>query len=122
MPGSKTDTAIRYPKSDGQTRRIHDTTQDQNRAAHIQEQRDCKTASERASKETARPPEHLLKTHMDQEGNPVPDPVQVSDGTKARKMGAQRDEQDMVEAANNSFIWSYTDNLFGFLYINWISP
>ncbi|KAN0084923.1 hypothetical protein V8E54_001390 [Elaphomyces granulatus] len=104
MAGSKTDTAIRYPKSDGQTRRIHDTTQDQNRAAHMQEQRDCKTVWERASKETARPPEQLLKTNMDQEGNPVPDPVQFSDGAKARKMGAQGDEQDMVEAANNSFI------------------
>jgi hypothetical protein len=101
MPSTKTDTAIRYPESDIQKRRLRDTTQNRKWAARMEEQR--RTASA-ASAATAWPVEQLLQASMDGEGNPVPDPAQFGDGAKARRTsGVQKGggDQDMVGAVND---------------------
>lgn len=100
MPGSKTETAIRFPEAQDQKRRIRNTTQDRKWAQRMQER--AKRSPERATTATAWPVEQLLETTMDNDGNPVPDPVQFSDGVKARRTGVQKDEQDMVEAMNDA--------------------
>ncbi|KKA18239.1 hypothetical protein T310_7815 [Rasamsonia emersonii CBS 393.64] len=98
MAGSKTETAIRYPESADQKRRLRNVTQDRKWASRMQER--ARTGGERSSNATAWPVEQLLETTMDDQGRPVPDPVTFSDGTKARRTGVQPDGQDMVAAVN----------------------
>lgn len=56
-----------------------------------------------AANATAWGPESTLELHMDQAGNPQPDPSQYSDGNKAsrNKLVAQPGDHDMVSAAND---------------------
>jgi hypothetical protein len=100
MAGSKTETAVRYPQSADQKRRLRHVTQDRKWEARMRER--AVTAPEMSSNATSWPPETLLELNMDDEGNPVPDPAQYSDGAKAIKHGLPPEarEQDMVAAAN----------------------
>ncbi|EED13087.1 conserved hypothetical protein [Talaromyces stipitatus ATCC 10500] len=87
MPSSKTDTAIRYPERADQQRRIRGVTQDRKWEARMRD----KAASnpEMPSNATAWGPESTLELHMDQAGNPQPDPSQFSDGNRAARQGLE---------------------------------
>ncbi|KUL82655.1 hypothetical protein ZTR_09103 [Talaromyces verruculosus] len=101
MPSSKTDTAIRYPERADQQRRIRGVTQDRKWEARMRER--AVTNPEMASNATAWGPETQLELHMDQGGNPRPDPSQFSDGNKASRQGlvSKGQDHDMVSAAND---------------------
>jgi hypothetical protein len=101
MPSSKTDTAIRYPERADQQRRIRGVTQDRKWEARMRER--AVTNPEMASNATAWGPETQLELHMDQGGNPQPDPSQFSDGSKASRQGlvSKGQDHDMVSAAND---------------------
>ncbi|OKL57836.1 hypothetical protein UA08_07193 [Talaromyces atroroseus] len=101
MPSSKTDTAIRYPEAGDQKRRLRNVTQDRKWADRMRE--NAVSNPEMAANATAWGPESTLELHMDQAGNPQPDPSQFSDGNKASRKGliAQGGEHDMVSAAND---------------------
>lgn len=105
MPSSKTDTAIRLPEREDQTRRIRNTTQDRKWASRMEGRR---TAGEqKASDTTSWSAQQMLGSNMDQAGNPNPDPVSFNDGTKARrnrvKPAEGEEEMDVYEAMNQQF-------------------
>lgn len=101
MPSSKTDTAIRYPEAADQQRRLRGVTQDRKWEARMRES--AVSNPEMARNATAWGPESTLELHMDQSGDPQPDPTQYSDGSKATKSGlvAKPGDHDMVSAAND---------------------
>lgn len=102
MPSSKTDTAIRFPESDNQKRRIRNVTQDRRAVSRMQ--REGGSEKQRREDATTWTPEQTMATSMDEDGNPKPDPTAFSDGWKARKTGALRDEgMDMYDAMNQNF-------------------
>lgn len=97
MPSSKTDTAIRFPEAEHQKRHIRNTTQD--RKAVDRMKAEASSGKNRSSDAQAWPVEQLLETSMDENGNPVPDPVTYRDGTRARKNKMPKEnEQDMYDA------------------------
>lgn len=100
MPTSKTDTAMRFPASDDQQRRTW-ATQDKKAAAKAQSE--LSSGKNKSQESTTWSPEQLLASHMDDSGNPVPDPITFGDGAKAKqkkKMGSMTDEADLFEAMN----------------------
>lgn len=102
MPSSKTDTAIRYPESDNQKRRLRNVTQD--RKAVDRMQREAGSQQRRREDATSWGVEQTMATSMNQEGNPQPDPSAFSDGWKARKSGATKsDDVDLYNAMHEEF-------------------
>ncbi|KAL4889520.1 hypothetical protein BDV59DRAFT_205190 [Aspergillus ambiguus] len=104
MPGSKTETSIRFPENQDQTRRVRDTTQDQ-RAA---EKQHAITQSDTARSQAADPianwdPEEVFETTVNERGEPVPDPYAFVDGRKMTRGTGGQDDGDMFEAANEDF-------------------
>lgn len=101
MPSTKTETAVRYPESEDQHRRLRHVTGDRKWEARMRE--NATSQSQMASNATAWGPEPTLELHMDDDGNPQPDPVAFSDGMKASKQGlvAKAGDHDMVSAAND---------------------
>ncbi|KAF7718486.1 Uncharacterized protein PECH_003710 [Penicillium ucsense] len=99
MPSSKTDTAMRFPASEHQQRRMW-TTQDKKAAARAHSE--LGNSMEQSKKSTTWSPEQMLEAHMNAAGNPEPDPATFGDGAKARAMGKSGhvDEADMFEAMN----------------------
>ncbi|KAI9928164.1 hypothetical protein ASPWEDRAFT_170839 [Aspergillus wentii DTO 134E9] len=100
MPTSKTDTALRFPESDDQKRRLRNTTQDQKYGARLRDE--ASTGSQKSQDATTWTTEQLLGEHMDASGNPVPDPASFGDGAKARK-GKEEDEPNLYDAMHDDF-------------------
>lgn len=103
MPGSKTDTAIRFPESEDQKRRLRHVTQDRKWEARMRDQ--ANSASRKAAETTTWSPEDYLRMGMDESGNPYPDPSAYADGNKARRYSelSGSNEQDLWSAANDQF-------------------
>ena len=102
MPSSKTDTAIRYPESADQKRRLRNVTQDRHAIEKIQ--REEGSQRHKAEDATTWGTEQTMATSMDEDGNPKPDPLAYSDGWKAKKRGALKNEgMDMFGAMNEDF-------------------
>ncbi|KAJ5101898.1 hypothetical protein NUU61_004120 [Penicillium alfredii] len=100
MPSSKTDTAVRYPESDDQKRRLRNVTQDQKAVSQMQAE--AGSGKQKADNSTSWAPGQLLGTHMDDAGNPVPDPASFGDGAKAKKNKEDQDA-DLYEAMTADF-------------------
>ncbi|RHZ66521.1 uncharacterized protein CDV56_109353 [Aspergillus thermomutatus] len=104
MAGSKTETAVRFPERDSQTRRLRNqTTQDRKAVARMRAQ--ASSAQSRVAKATAGEewtPVENFETTMDQDGNPVPD-MAYTDYEKMTKHKGTQDEADDYEAANADF-------------------
>lgn len=97
MPSSKTDTALRFPESDDQKRRLRNVTQDQKAVSRMQAE--ASTGKQKAQDTTTWSPGQLLSTHMDAAGNPVPDPKSYGDGSKAKtKKDTRGEDADLYEA------------------------
>ena len=102
MPSSKTDTAIRFPESNDQKRRIRNVTQD--RHAIDKMKRADASSQHKAEDATSWGTEQTMATSMDDEGNPKPDPTAYSDGWKASKKGDLKNQgMDMYGALNDEF-------------------
>ncbi|GAD93157.1 conserved hypothetical protein [Paecilomyces variotii No. 5] len=95
MPSSKTETAIRFPESDDQKRRIRNTTQD--RKAVDRMKAEASSSQNRSADAQSWSVDQLLDTSMDASGNPVPDPASYHDGNRARKAKGEED-QDIYDA------------------------
>ena len=99
MPGSKTDTAMRFPESADQQRRLRNVTQDQKARARAQEEASSGKQKAQASMEsTIMSPNQLLAEHMDATGQPVPDAYSNSGETKNSD-----DDPDVFEAMTADF-------------------
>lgn len=102
MPSSKTDTAIRLPEKEDQTRRLRNVTQDRKAVARMQDE--AASSKNKAQDATSWGTEQLLGSGIDAEANPVPDPVSFGDGRKARRnRERQREEGDVVGAMRENF-------------------
>lgn len=99
MPGSKTDTAVRYPENADQRRRLRNVTQDRKAIDRMQ----AEAASSQSKTEglTEWGPEQLLDINMRQDGHTDPDLTVTSTGAKARK--ANPSDIDMQSALNDNF-------------------
>lgn len=96
MPASKTDTSMRFPEKDDQTRRLRNqTTQDRKAVGRMQDQ--AASGASKAAGENWTPVEQL-ETSVDQYGNPVPDPS-YTDYRKMKDHKPGPDEADDFIAA-----------------------
>lgn len=100
MPGSKTDTAIRFPESETQKRRLRNVTQDRKAVARMQDE--AASAHRKAEDKTTWSPQDLLGTNIDESGNPAPNPASYADGNRA-KQSKRVQESDMYGAMNENF-------------------
>lgn len=95
------------PASDDQKRRVRNTTQDRKAMSKLNDSK--RTATTRAEDTTSWGPEELLGTTMDENGNPVPDPVSFShihhDHIKSgkNKKTEDNDDMDLYEAMTADF-------------------
>ncbi|KAJ5152238.1 hypothetical protein N7492_010533 [Penicillium capsulatum] len=102
MPSSKTDTAVRFPESADQQRRIRNVTQDQKAISRSRDE--ASSGKEKAKESTTWSPNQLLGSHMDAAGQPVPDPATTGDGAKVKKAkGGSDDDADVFEAMTADF-------------------
>lgn len=99
MPASKTDTALRYPEGDDQSRRLRNVTQDQKATARMQQE--AGSAQKRTEDLQNWGTEELLDINMNESGNPNPDPAVSSTETKMKK-GSQGDV-DLYAAMTEDF-------------------
>ncbi|KAF7125492.1 hypothetical protein CNMCM5793_001731 [Aspergillus hiratsukae] len=106
MAGSKTESAVRFPERDSQTRRLRNqTTQDKKAVARMQDQGARAEARVKRATHAGEPewtPVENLETTMDEDGNPVPDPS-FTDYEKMRQHKGGEDEADEYVAANANF-------------------
>ena len=101
MPSSKTDTAIRFPESSDQKRRLRNVTQDRHAVDRMK--REGSSAQNKAEDATSRGTQQTMAMTMDNEGNPEPHPTTYS-GSKSRKKGDQKNQgMDMFGAVNDDF-------------------
>ncbi|KAF7170399.1 hypothetical protein CNMCM5623_002873 [Aspergillus felis] len=105
MAGSKTDSAVRFPEGESQTRRLRNqTTQDKKAAARMQDQ--GASAQSRVARATQAgeewTPVENFETAVDKDGNPVPDPAYIDYEKMSKHKGGQ-DEADEYVAANANF-------------------
>ncbi|GAQ09795.1 hypothetical protein ALT_7116 [Aspergillus lentulus] len=105
MAGSKTESAVRFPERDAQTRRLRNqTTQDKKAVARMQDQ--GASAQARVARATHAgeewTPVETLETAMDRDGNPVPDPAYTDYDKMSQHKGGE-DEADDYVAANANF-------------------
>lgn len=102
MPSSKTDTALRFPESEDQQRRIRNVTQDRKAVSRMQAE--ASSGQNKAKESTTWSTEQLLGSHMNEAGQPVPDPATVGDGAKAKKRKDSIDpEADVYDAMTAEF-------------------
>jgi hypothetical protein len=102
MPSSKTDTALRFPENDDQTRRLRNVTQDRKAASRMQNE--SSTSGQKAEDKATWGPEQLLGINMDKGGNPEPDPASRADGSKAtRSKKEEAEEPDIYGAMTEDF-------------------
>lgn len=102
MPSTKTDTAIRFPENDDQTRRLRNVTQDRKAVSRMQNQ--SSTSGRKAEDKATWGPEQLLGTNMNEGGNPEPDPASRADGSKAtRSKKEEEEESDIYGAMTEDF-------------------
>lgn len=101
MPSSKTDTALRFPESDDQQRRLRNVTQDRKAASKMQAE--ASSAQRKAEDKTTWGPEHLLGINMNDGGNPEPNPVTYADGGKAKKEKKGDEDADLYGAMTEDF-------------------
>ncbi|OJJ51039.1 hypothetical protein ASPZODRAFT_21543 [Penicilliopsis zonata CBS 506.65] len=101
MPSSKTDTSVRFPEREDQKRRLRNTTQDQKATSRMKDA--ASSGKNRVDDINSWSPEQLLSSSMDDQGNPVPDPVTFHDGAKARKGKNPDDEPDLYDAMHDDF-------------------
>lgn len=99
MPGSKTDTAVRYPENDDQSRRLRNVTQDRKAVDRMKEE----AASSQSKTEglTDWGTEQLLDINMREDGHLDPDLSVISTGAKERKANPRN--IDMQSALNDNF-------------------
>ena len=100
MPGSKTDTAVRFPEREDQKRRLRNVTQDRQAVARMQ--KEGGSAQSRTEDLQNWGTEELLDINMNESGDPNPDPAVSSTQTKAKK-GKQAGDVDLYEAMNADF-------------------
>ncbi|RHZ51952.1 hypothetical protein CDV55_103921 [Aspergillus turcosus] len=105
MAGSKTESAVRFPERDSQTRRLRNqTTQDKKAVARMQDQ--SARAEARVKRATHAgeewTPVENLETTMDEDGNPVPDRAFIDYEKMSQHKGGE-DEADDYVAANANF-------------------
>merc|ERR1711974_167612 len=102
MPSSKTDTAIRLPENEDQTRRLRNVTQDRKAVSRLQDE--ANSSKNKVEDVSSWGTGQLLGTGMDDAGNPVPDPVSFGNGRKARNnQQQQKDEAHVYEAMTQDF-------------------
>lgn len=102
MPSSKTDTAIRLPENEDQTRRLRNVTQDRKAVSRLQDE--ANSSKNKVEDVSSWGTGQLLGTGIDESANPVPDPVTFGNGRKARNnQQQQKDEADVYEAMTQNF-------------------
>lgn len=102
MPSSKTDTALRFPENDDQTRRLRNVTQDRKAVSRMQNE--SSTSDRKAENKATWGPEQLLGINMNEGGNPEPDPASRADGSKAtRSKKEEAEEPDIYGAMTEDF-------------------
>ncbi|EAW13158.1 uncharacterized protein ACLA_016040 [Aspergillus clavatus NRRL 1] len=98
MPASKTDTSMRFPEKDDQTRRLRNqTTQDRKAVGRMQDEAASRANKSRVQGEDWTPVEQF-ETSMDRDGNPVPD-HSYTDYRKMKDHRPGNDEADDYVAA-----------------------
>ncbi|OJK01200.1 hypothetical protein ASPACDRAFT_58930 [Aspergillus aculeatus ATCC 16872] len=105
MPSSKTDTGIRLPQNDDQTRRLRSTTQAQKAASRLQDvSLSGRTRAHAAADPTSSwTPEEMFESTVNQYSDPIPDRYSFTDGARMERGAYGNDEADAFEAANNEF-------------------
>ncbi|PYI20881.1 hypothetical protein BO99DRAFT_442005 [Aspergillus violaceofuscus CBS 115571] len=103
MPSSKTDTGIRLPQNDDQTRRLRSTTQDQKAASRLQDASGSTRAHAAADPTSNWTPEEMFESTVNQYSDPIPDQYSFTDGAKMERGAFGNDEADAFEAAHDEF-------------------
>ncbi|RAK76465.1 uncharacterized protein BO72DRAFT_496966 [Aspergillus fijiensis CBS 313.89] len=104
MPSSKTDTGIRLPQNDDQTRRLRSTTQDQKAASRLQDASlSGSTRAAAADPTSSWTPEEMFESTANQYSDPIPDRYSFTDGARMERGAYGNDEADAFEAANDEF-------------------
>jgi hypothetical protein len=101
MPSSKTDTAIRFPEKEDQTRRLRNVTQDRKAVSQLQDE--ARSNKNKADDVSSWGTGQLLGTGIDESAHPVPDPVHFGSGRKMRQNQQQEDDADVYEAMTQDF-------------------